>query len=358
MNTRKTARRALACLLAIITCMSLMLAGCANQGGNAGGTGATGGTGGATGATGGTGGVDGATGGAGLGRPAVIGTMTTEDLLPLWVAEAEGVFAANGLEARIEVFQSAAELSTAVASGAVDFAMTDPMVAASLTASGIPVVLEWVTLGATPEQGRFGIMASPESGARTLADLAGRPIGVGSNTILEYVMDKLMEQAGIPAAQVVKEEIKPIPVRYEMMTSNQVAAAALPGSLLALGEATGMVLVADDTKGKNLSQSVMIVRKALADTPEGSAATDALRKVWDESAKRINDKPAAYRALLAEKIKLPAVIVDTYPVSTYPLAQRPASAMIDPILEWMDAKGYLGVPLKFDQASGTFVSAS
>jgi NitT/TauT family transport system substrate-binding protein len=281
--------------------------------------------------------------------------MITEDILPLWVAESEGLFADKGIQARVEAFQSAQELSTAVVSGAVDFAMTDPMVTAALVQGGTAVTMHWVTLGENAEQGRFGIMANPESGVTTLADLAGRPIGVGSNTILEYVMDKLMIEAGVPQDQIVAEEIKKIPVRYEMMSSNQVPAAALPGSLLALGEATGMVLVADDTKGQNLSQSVMIARDAFTSTEEGATALGLLREIWDEAAAKINANPGAYRALLIDKTlaAMPPSVQESYPVSSYPMAKLPTSAMIDPILEWMLEKDYLTQPLSYNPTTGT-----
>ncbi len=284
-----------------------------------------------------------------------IGTLVTEDILPLWLAEEEGLFNANGMIVHIQTFQSAQELTVAITSGEVDLAMTDPMVAASLVAGGTDVSLEWVTLGATANQGRFGIMASPQSGIKTLSDLAGKPIGVGSNTILEYVMDKLMQQAGVPDDQIMTEEIKKLPVRYEMMASNQIAAAVLPGSLLALGEATGNLLVADDSQGENLSQSVMIARTAFTATDSGEKALAKLSTIWDLAVEMINANPSAYRPLLAEKASLPDPVRDSYQVSSYPQAARPTSQMIDPILEWMRQKDYLTVDLHYDAATGLFV---
>ena len=135
-----------------------------------------------------------------------LGTLPTEDILPMWVAESEGLFEKAGIACNIHTFQSATELIAAVSSGEVDVAMTDPMVTASLFASGTDVRICWICLGTEASQGRFGIMTADE-GITSLADLAGREIGVGSNTILEYVMDKLMAQAGIPADQVVKAEL-------------------------------------------------------------------------------------------------------------------------------------------------------
>lgn len=285
-------------------------------------------------------------------REIVIATMITEDILPFWVAEAESVFKEHGLKARVETFQSAQELTAAVTSGDVDFAMTDPLVAATLTAGGVPLTMKWVTLGATADQGRFGLMTRPESGITSLEQLAGKPIGVAENTMLEYMMDKLLLEAGVPQDQIIVEQIPKIPVRYEMMRSGQVPAAALPGTLLTLGEMTGMVLIADDTKGDNLTQSVMTTRSEYANSAEGAAVIDVLREVWNECADKINASPESYRKLLIEKASLPEAIQNEYPISTYPQAALPTSAMIDPMLQWMNAKGYLAHPVSYDPTTG------
>ncbi|WP_294440630.1 ABC transporter substrate-binding protein [uncultured Slackia sp.] len=285
-----------------------------------------------------------------------IGTLQTEDSLPFWVAEANGMYADAGLDSvEIITFQSAQELSTAFAAGEIDGAMTDAQVSAALAASGTAVNLAWVTLGATPEQGRFGIMTSPESGITSLTDLAGKGIGVGSNTVPEYVMDRLMEAAGVPADQIVGEEIKKLPVRYESMANNQVAAAALPGSLLALGEASGMVLLADDTQGDNISQSVFAVSQAWIDGG-GQAALDAVRQAWDAAVDAINADPESFRALLVEKANLPELVADTYSISTYPEATLPTAEMVDPVLAWMQEKGYLTANVAYDAATGALAA--
>ena len=282
------------------------------------------------------------------GAPAkvTVGTLATEDILPVWVAEEEGLFAAENLTAEVMVFQSATELIAGVTSGTVDFAMTDPMVTASIYASGTDVQVQWVTLGADASQGRFGIMTADPT-VTSLTDLTGVPVGVGSNTILEYVMDTLFARAGVSADQVMKEELQKLPVRYQAMASGQVKAAALPGSLLALGESAGCTVVADDTTGENLSQSVMISR--------GNPATAAaFARVWNAAVAKINAAGESYRALLVSKATLSDAIAATYPISTYPTASLPEQAMVDSVLTWMKAKGYLAQGITYNAANGTF----
>lgn len=286
-----------------------------------------------------------------------IGTLATEDILPLWVAREQGMFGESAPSVEIVTFQSATELIAGVASGEVDLAMTDIMVTASMFASGVDVQMQWVTLGTEPGQGRFGIMVGPNGTAQKLTDLAGVPIGVGSNTILEYVMDKLMENAGVPDDQIKVEELQKLPVRYQAMASGEVAAAALPGTLLALGEANGCKLVADDTTGENLSQSVMIVRAELLSDPAVVEQIAQLEDVWDAAAKEVNANPEDYRTVLVDNANLPSEIADSYPISTYPLVQLPTAAMVDPVLDWMKGKGYLTRALTYDEKTGTFSAA-
>ncbi len=284
----------------------------------------------------------------------VVGTLATEDILPLWVAQSANLFEQAGVNASIVPFQSATELIAGVASGEVNMAMTDIMVTASMFASGVDVQMQWVTLGDAPDQGRFGIMVGPDSKVASLTDLAGVPIGVGSNTILEYVMDKLMAGAGVPDSQILVEELQKLPVRYQAMASGEVAAAALPGTLLALGEANGCKLVADDTTGENLSQSVMIARSDLLALDDGKKQVEALKGVWDSAAALVNADPESYREVLVDNANLPVEIADTYRISTYPTAKLPKSAMVDPVLEWMEKKGYLTQRLSYDENTGAF----
>lgn len=286
-------------------------------------------------------------------RTVKIGTMMTEDFLPGWVAERDGLFGSDTVVA-IETFQSAQELTAALTAGAIDMAMTDPQVSASITAGGTPVELCWIALGATPSQGRFGIQVGPDSDIESVEQLRGASIAVGSNTVPEFVMCSLLERAGINDGDYTKEEVKKLPVRFEMMSSGKVDAAALPASLLALGESKGCRTIVDDTTGDNLSQSVMVVREDFADTAEGAAAVQAVRKGWNEAARLIDADPENYRDLLVEKTGLAGSLAAGYPIPEYPVDAAPTKEMIQPQLDWMLQRGYLEKQLTYDEQNGIF----
>lgn len=295
-----------------------------------------------------------------------VGTMPTEDILPLWVAQAEGL-TADGTEVDVVVFDSAQSLSAALTSGDVDMAMTDIMRAAKLTESGVDMTLEWITLGETADQGRFGILAPADAPYDDLAGLAAyaategdaaASVGVGANTVPEYVFDKLCEEAGVSG--IPTQEVASLPERYSLVASGQLAAAALPASMLALGEESGLKVIADDTQGQNVSQSVMAARTAWAQ--EQPQLAEDVASIWDEAVEKIAADPDAYRDLLAQNANLNSAIAATYPISTYPLAAtggalaHPSAELVQAVLDWMQERGY-GEGVSYDAANGEMAVA-
>ncbi len=291
-----------------------------------------------------------------------IGTMPTEDILPMWVAEAENYFKEADVDAKIIVFDSAQNLSAAITAGEVDIAMTDPMRTVKLCESGTDLTMEWITLGTTPAQGRFGVLTSADSGMNSLADLVAgsKGVGVAANTVPEYVFDKLCVQAGIDPSTIRQEEVPSLPERFSLVSTGKLDAAALPGSMLALGQANGMVVLADDTTGENISQSVMVVRKAF-NKGDGAETLNRVRKVWDKAANAINADPEKYRPLLIEKANLNEKVANTYPISEYPMSLTasgqnayPPADLIDPQIVWMKQKGYSNKNVVYDASNGSF----
>ncbi|MHB8765779.1 MAG: ABC transporter substrate-binding protein [Deferrisomatales bacterium] len=277
-----------------------------------------------------------------------IGTLPTEDALPLWAAEARGLFAKAGLAVEIITLPSAQERDAAFGARALDGFMGDLLAAAALEAAGSPVSVVTVMLGATPAEGRFGVVAAPGSPAKTLKDLAGVAVGTSTGTIQEYVLDGLLRAAGVPPGQVKVEEVKKVPVRFQLLMGGQLAAAALPEPLLSLAEAQGAKLLADDTGGANLSQTVLVVSDAFLATPGGAEAAKRLLAVWDQGAAAVNADPNAWRDTLVEKARLPEPLRATYQVNRYPSHQLPARAEVEAVLGWMVGKGLLRAPVTYD----------
>jgi len=269
-----------------------------------------------------------------------VGTLQTDDLLPLWVAEDQGFLKAAGLDVTITTFQSAQDQIAAVTAGQIDAIMTDMVVGAQLSAGGTPMRYVTVMQGAPA-----GVVAGADTGIKTAADLAGVETGCASPTILEYIYDKALTDAGVPADQIKTTEIKSLPVRLQMLTAGQIKAAALPWTLFQLAVAQGAVPVLGLDQVGNYTSTVFTVSQKWLDQPGATDAMTALLAQWDKAVTTINADPNAQRALLASKANLPSPLDTTYQVRQYPSAGAPPAQQVTDVLDWMTSKGYLTTPL-------------
>ena len=98
-----------------------------------------------------------------------IGVIPIEDIMPLLVAEKNGYFTQENLQVDIVRMQSAVEQINAMQSRQLDGMVTDMIVAAMLKDSGQDIKITSITLGVTPQEGRFAIVAAPGSDIKTLS---------------------------------------------------------------------------------------------------------------------------------------------------------------------------------------------
>jgi NitT/TauT family transport system substrate-binding protein len=274
--------------------------------------------------------------------PIRIGALPNEDSLPLWVAEKAGLFTKAGLDVQITTFPSAAERDAALQAGSIDAVSGDIIAAALLSSHGFPVKIATIQLGATPQEGRFGILAAKNSGLTALKDLETKgALAQSPGTLATYDADKLFVQAGVDPAKVKRITVPKLPVRFELLSTGKVPAAVLPEPLLSLGEKQGLKLLADDTKGANISQTVLIVSNKFLASAGGPDALTKLLAATDEAVAIINKDPNAQRALLVDKARLPAPIAQEYKINTYPTHQLPTQQQVDDVLAWMKANKLL-----------------
>ncbi len=276
-----------------------------------------------------------------------LGFMPAEDELPLWVAEQEGLFAREGVRVELINFASAIERDTALQAGQVDGVNGD-LVAVILNArAGVRAAVTAISLGTTPKEGRFAIFSAPRSSIRTVTDLKGAEVAVSFNTIQDYVTDQLLLEGGLKPGEIRKVGVPKVPIRFQLLMTGQVQAAALPDPMGALAEAQGAHLVASDTGARrNLSPIVyFFTKKALKEKAE---AFDKFYRAYREAVKRINADPEKYRPLLVEKARIPEEIKDTYPMQRYPLPAVPTRDEWRDVVEWMLGKKLIEAPYRYE----------
>ena len=152
-----------------------------------------------------------------------IGILPDLDSLPILAALKDGLYQSAGLSVELVSFKNPVERDAAFQAGTLDGIVSDTLGAVFSVLGGGDGVIVSITTG------RYGLAASPKSGYTSIRDLAGKNIGISSNTVIEYVASTLMTEArdcrrkpSIPLA------VAQMPVRLELLLADTLPGACLP----------------------------------------------------------------------------------------------------------------------------------
>ncbi len=275
-----------------------------------------------------------------------IGLLPITDGLPFFVAQQNGYFAAEKVDVELMNFKSAVERDAALQAGQTDGQVADLVASAAILNGGTPVKVGSISLGVTPDEGRIAILASPKSNITKVDDLKGVEIAISPNSLIEYSVDRMLTAKGFTAAQIKKSVVPAIPVRLQMLVGDQIKAASLPDPLATLAQNQGAHLIIDDSKGENISQSVILLRSDAVD--QKTEALKRMFRAYNKAVAEINAKPDAYRDLLVAKAGLPAELKGSYKVDHFSTAQVPTKDQVQKVVDWMVTKGLLKTPVSYD----------
>lgn len=262
------------------------------------------------------------------------------DTLPLYVAEAEGAFADEGIALSFVTAGSAAERDQLLQAGQVDAIITD-LVALALYNRGVEsrsqasVVAVRLAMVPTPDAPQFRILASGASAITTPADLATVPIGVSEGTVIEYVTDRMLEAEGLAPHEIVTLAVPGIPERMALLNEGELQAATLPEPLASLAMQQGARVVVDDTTHRDLSASVYAIRRAFLD--EHPDAVRRFLDAIDRASAAINADKARWSDLLVERQLIPTPLEGRYPLPDYPSPAVPTAAQFADVIAWLQA---------------------
>ncbi|MBQ9980194.1 MAG: ABC transporter substrate-binding protein [Oscillospiraceae bacterium] len=273
-------------------------------------------------------------------EPLRIGLLSIDDSLPFFMAQELGLYEKHGVEVELIPFGSAADKESALEAGRIDGDMTDLVVTALLKKGGTDVKIVSVALGAESREGRFALLAAPDSEIESLRDLSGVPVAVGDNTIVHYLNDRILSDAGVE--DIKTQNIPSLSLRYEALLNGSVAAAVLPDPLASLAAMSGAKVLFDDTESaENLSQSVVIFT-ADALEKKGEQIEKAMAAYF-EAMEYINANPDAHnvRGAVERFSSVPESIFDVYETPSFTPAALPAEDTLSSTMDWMMEQGLL-----------------
>lgn len=267
-----------------------------------------------------------------------IGLLLIEDSVPFWVAEQENYYQEQGVEVELIPFLSALERDSALAAGAIDGAISDPVGAILFDKGSGRLKITSLGLGKTPFEGVFAILAAPDAEIDSVEQLKGVEIAVSNATIIEYVTDRMLAAQGFQPDEIRKIEVKKMPIRMQMLLSGAVSAATLPEPLASIAAGKGAkLLLTDRTAQQSLSQTVIVFRSEVLE--QKKEAVQKLFIAYGDAVAGINASPGKYRPLFLEKGRIPPFMAESYAIPVYPEPEPFSVDLYAPIIQWVAAKG-------------------
>jgi len=274
-----------------------------------------------------------------------IAVLPIIDTLPMYVAEAEGLFAKHGVTVEFVPVASAPERDQLLAAGQADGTVNETLSVMLFNKDAVQMQAVRYALRPMEGYGHFFILASAQSGITDAQGLKGVEIGVSQGTVIEYVTERLLQAEGLTADEIKTIAVPKIPYRMELLASGELKAGVLPDPLASLAISQGAVKALDDSAHPEYGFSVISFRKEVIDAnPE---AVRAFLAAIEEASDLINLDSSKYTSLLSDKGLVPPPLLGAFQIPPFPDQAVPTEAEWADALAWAKEKGMLTVDVSY-----------
>jgi NitT/TauT family transport system substrate-binding protein len=279
--------------------------------------------------------------------PLKIAVLPILDALPMYVAEAQGYYAAAGIRVEFVPVASAAERDQMMQAGQVDGLINDLISTVLYNKDTQKIAVVRFAQIASKDSALFSILAGQDSGIVTPDQLKGVEIGISQGTVIEYVTQRVLEHAGLSAADIQTTNIPKIPDRLQLLAAGQLKAVTLPEPSASLAAQSGAVVVISDASlpevgASEFSFSVNTL-KARPETVKKFLA--ALEKATAD----VNAVPDKFNTLLIDKKLVPAPLIGKYRLPKFPTASVPSEAQVKDVQTWMIEQGLIKTEVAYNK---------
>ena len=269
--------------------------------------------------------------------PLRLAVLPILDSLPLYVAEAEGYFAAEGVDVRLIPVASSAERDQLLQARQVDGVITDLVALALYNRESTRVVGLRYAMVPTETYAQFRLLTAPDANVASVQDLQGMSIGVSQGTIIEYVTERMLIAEGLPPESVTTLAVPKIPERMALLNSGDLVAATLPEPLASLAVQKGATTLTDDRAHPALSCSLYAFRNEVIDAR--SKAIAAFLLAVERATETINADALKWEPLLREQRVIPPTLEGRLDLPTYPDAAVPTRQQFADVVAWLRENG-------------------
>lgn len=273
----------------------------------------------------------GANGSAGAGGSGLltVGMIPVAHFAPLYIAQDQGFFKAEGLEVKTQIIQNAASIVPSVINGQLSFGTSAGTPFINGVAKKLPI-LAVAPAGAdpaTPAEDTIGVLVN-QDGPKTLADLAGQTLAVNAQGSQPHIaLSKILKEAGVDASSV---QIVAMPMADALAALNQgrVGAVAVAEPFVTMGISQGARLLSPlySLAFKNTgAESVYFASKQFIES--NRAEVDAFSRALVKANQLANQDRSVLVDVLVNKLDMDSALAKKMVVPTFATELKPETLM-------------------------------
>ncbi|MCX6082474.1 MAG: MetQ/NlpA family ABC transporter substrate-binding protein [Chloroflexi bacterium] len=283
-----------------------------------------------------------------------IAVIPVIDTLPIFVAQAEGLFEKNNIKVELIPVASAPERDQIMQAGQADGTLNETLAVMLFNKDKVQIQAVRYGLMATENSGHFFILSSAQSGINDITGLKGVEIGISQGTIIDYVTTRLLESQGFTQDEIKTIAVPKIPDRMALLASGELKAAVMPDPLAALAVQQGANIIIDDSINPKLGASVISFRKEFLDANPGMIK--AFLEAIETAVTLINSDPGKYSNLLAEHKIVPQPLIGKYVIPKFPIKGVPSEAEWNDVLAWAKSRSLFSANISYaDSVNPSFL---
>lgn len=210
-----------------------------------------------------------------------VAVMPTLDCLPIFVADATGIFERESLSVALVPFTAHMDCDTAIAGGSVHATPTDLVRGERLQREGTK--LRYVTATALGWQ----LLTAKTARIRKLSQLDDKMVAMTRFSATAMIADHLVDSAKLQTERVFRIQVNDVLVRLNMMQTGTMDAMLLPEPQATVARLTGCNVLYDSAADSLMPGAIAFSEKALNDTLRRSQM-EAFIRAYDNACDSIN----------------------------------------------------------------------
>ncbi|WP_405268647.1 ABC transporter substrate-binding protein [Methanobrevibacter sp.] len=272
----------------------------------------------------------------GGGETVTIGYLPSDHDAALFVADAQGQFASNGINTKLVQFNNGGDLMTAMASGDVDVGYVGITPVLASIEKGVPVKV----ISAAQTEGS-GLVVSKDSGINSVYDLEGKSIATPGEASIQYMLlQYYLEQNGMSLKDLKVSSMK-VPSMNDALKTNKIDGMITFEPYVTIAEKNGATVLAgsQDILPNHPCCVVVASDKFLDEHPN---ETNTILEIHENATDFINNNTGEAASMIPDDI-VSDVEVEKVAISSFPFISGLDDDYKQDVMDFMNLEVDLGV---------------